>query len=209
MNNIPNVTELLNDLHKNPTESVQTFDDIFTLGSCWNREILIGDIEPDIGIGAETFIRFWNKYDDENNIPIEEREPIKLYIDSNGGDLTAAFTIIDSIILSKTPVYTINVGAAYSGGFFIFIAGHKRYAYPLSTFLYHEGSTGNIADAGKFRNFADFYDKELDMLKDLTLKYTKFTPELYESKKKDDVWLTSKEALELGVCDEILTEFVK
>ena len=208
MNNIPNITELLNDLHKNPTESVQTFDDIFTLGACWNREILIGDIEPEIGIGAETFIRFWNKYDDENNIPIEEREPIKLYIDSNGGDLTAAFTIIDSIILSKTPVYTINVGAAYSGGFFIFITGHKRFAYPLSTFLYHEGSTGNVADAGKFRNFADFYNKELNMLKDLTLKYTKFTPEFYEEKKKDDLWLTAKEALDLGVCDEILEEFI-
>lgn len=209
MNNIPDITELLNDLHKNPSESIQTFDDIFTLSSCWSREVLVGDIDPELGVAIETFIRFWNKYDDENNIPVEKREPIKLFIDSNGGDLTAAFTVIDAITLSKTPVYTINIGSAYSGGFFIFITGHKRYAYPLSTFLYHEGSTGNVADAGKFRNFANFYDKELDMLKDLTLKYTKFTPEFYEEKKKDDLWLTSQEALELGVCDEILTEFIK
>lgn len=208
MTNIPNITDLLKDLQKNPTESVTSFDDIFTLSACWDRQILVGDIDADIGIGVENYIRFWNDYDNENNIPIEERKPIRLYIDSNGGDLTASFTIIDAIRLSKTPVYTINVGAAYSGGFFIFIAGHKRFAYPLSTFLYHEGSTGNVADAGKFRNFADFYDKELEMLKELTLKYTKFTPEFYEEKKRDDLWLTAQEALDLGVCDEILKEFV-
>ena len=208
MTNIPNITDLLKDLQKNPSKSVSSFDDVFTLSACWDRQALIGDIDADVGITVENFIRFWNDYDNENNIPIEERKPIRLYIDPNGGDLTASFTMIDAIRLSKTPVYTINVGAAYSGGFFIFIAGHKRFAYPLSTFLYHEGSTGNIADAGKFRNFADFYDKELEMLKELTLKYTKFTPEFYEEKKRDDLWLTAQEALDLGVCDEILEEFI-
>ena len=160
------------------------------------------------GEGIEAFIRFFNQLDDENEIPIKDRMPIKIYVDSGGGDLSATLTIIDAIKMSKTPIWTINIGCAYSGGFFAFIAGHKRIAYEHSTFLYHEGSTMNGGDAGKFRNFAEFYDKQLQMLKNITLKYTKISDELYESKKRDDWWLTTDEALELGICDEIAEEMI-
>ena len=139
----------------------------------------------------------------ERYIPVEDRMPIKIFIDSGGGDLCATLTMIDAIEASKTPVWTINIGTAYSGGFFTFIAGHKRFAYPHATFLYHEGSTMNGGDAGKFRNFAEFYDKQLQMLKNITLKYTNISDELYESKKRDDWWITTDEAIELGICDEI------
>ena len=138
----------------------------------------------------------------------DERKPIKIFIDSPGGDLVATFTMINAIKLSKTPVYTINIGAAYSGGFFIFLAGHKRFAYELSSFLFHEGSTGTSGDAGKFRNFADFYKKELDKLKSIVLKYTKISDEEYEKHIKDDWWFTADEAIEYGICDEILTELI-
>ena len=128
-------------------------------------------------------------------------KPIKIYIDSCGGSLVDTFTMIDSISMSRTPVYTICTGAAYSGGFFTFIAGHKRLAYPLSSFWYHEGATGTSADAGKFRNFAAFYEKQLKQLKDIVLKYTTITEEQYEKHIKDDWWFTAEEALEYGICD--------
>ena len=173
-----------------------------------NRELYLDDVNRDTADAFNTFIRIWNKLDAESHIPIDEREPIKIYINSDGGDLAAAFSIIDAIKMSKTPVWTICVGNAYSGGFFTFIAGHKRIAYPLASFLYHEGSTGNMADAGKFRNFADFYTKQLDQLKDITLKYTKITPEEYQEHIKDDWWLTANEAINYGICDEIAEEFI-
>ena len=116
--------------------------------------------------------------------------------------------MIDSITMSKTPVWTICTGAAYSGGFFTFIAGHKRFAYPLASFLYHEGATGTSADAGKFRNFAAFYEKQLKQLKDVVLKYTTINEETYEKHIKDDWWFTSEEALEYGICDEISTKLI-
>ena len=131
---------------------------------------------------------------------------IKIFINSPGGSLTETFTMIDAIRLSKTPVYTIATGPAYSGGFFTFIAGHKKFAYPHASFLYHEGSVGNAADASKFRNFADFYSKQLNQLKDITLKYTKITPEEYQEHIKDDWWFTAEEALKYGICDVIIGE---
>ena len=110
--------------------------------------------------------------------------------------------------MSKTPVYTINTGTAYSGGFFIFIAGHKRFAYPLSSFLFHEGSVGNGGTASQFANFAAFYKTQLKQLKQVVLKYTKIDEDKYKEIQKDDFWLTANEALELGVCDIITEEFV-
>jgi ATP-dependent Clp protease protease subunit len=205
--NIPTIKDLYESLKMNRSE-IKTYEDVVNQHAGWTRTLLIGDIDADLGGAIESFIRFYNQYDEEQNIPVDQRMPIKIYIDSNGGDLCATFTIIDAIRLSKTPVWTIVIGSAYSGSFNISIAGHKRFAYPLATFMYHEGSTGNIADAGKFRNFADFYDRQLEMLKQITLKYTNITEEQYKEHKKDDWWLDTKEALELGVIDEIVEEFI-
>lgn len=200
--------DLIDAMADNVKEDIKTFDDLINLDGCLNREVYVGDICGGMGATVDGYIRFWNNYDEKHNIPIEKREPIKIYINSGGGSLIETFTMIDSIQMSKTPVWTICTGAAYSGGFFTFIAGHKRIAYPLASFLYHEGSTGNAADAGKFRNFAEFYNKELDQLKDVTLKFTKITPEQYKEHIKDDWWFTAEEALQYGICDEIAKEFI-
>ena len=144
--------DLTNALGSNVKEDIKNFDDLVNLDGALNREIYLNDIDVGAGQTIDGYIRFWNHYDDSHDIPIEERVPIRLYIDSAGGSLTDTFTIIDAIALSKTPVYTICIGTAYSGGFFCFIAGHKRFAYPNASFLYHEGSTSQGADAGKFRN---------------------------------------------------------
>lgn len=199
---------LVDALAENVKDDIKTFEDVINLDGAVNREVYVGDICSGLGQTVEGYIRFWNKYDDKRNIPIEDRKPIKIYIDSNGGCLGDTFTMIDAIKLSKTPVWTICTGAAYSGGFFTFIAGHRRFAYDHASFLYHEGATATGADAGKFRNYAEFYQKELEQLKEVTLKYTKITPEEYKEHIKDDWWMTADEALKYGVCDEIVKEFV-
>ncbi len=196
--------------YKNQEKASEKFEDIVAAYTQCNREAYLEDVNCEAAGAIEIFIRFWNKYDDERGIPVEEREPIKIYIDSCGGFLSSAFTIINAIEMSKTPVWTINTGDAFSAGFFIFIAGHKRFAYRLSSFLFHEGSTGGggSVDAHKFRNHADFYSKQLKQLKEHTIKYTNITEEEYQKIQKDDYWLTASEALEQGVCDEILEAFI-
>ena len=106
---------------------------------------------------------------------------------------------------SKTPVYTYNIGAAYSGGFFIFICGHRRFSYKHSDFLFHEGSVHMVMrDAGKFKNFSDFYKKQLKQLEEITIENTKITKEDYEKHRNDDWWIMALEAKEKGICDEII-----
>ena len=198
--------ELLNDF-LNQNSPFKTFDDVLNTSFLLNREIFIGEVDFDLAGSVIALIRFWNKIDKDLDIPVEEREPIKILIDSPGGYLSAAFAIISAIEASETPIYTYNMGCAYSAGFFIFIAGHKRFSYSLASFLYHQGSTGGgdgSIDAHKFRNYADFYSKQLLILKEHTLKYSNLTEEQYKNIEKDDYWLSAEEAQAIGIVDSII-----
>ena len=65
-------------------------------------------------------------------------------------------TLISSIQLSKTPIYTINTGTAYKESFLVYLAGHRRYAYPNSMFMYIDTSFENDNN-----NESNFYSKNL------------------------------------------------
>lgn len=178
-----------------------SFDDIVNVTSAINREIIISDISFGLGSSVDAYIRYWNKQD--KGIPVEERKPIKLYIDSCGGSLSDSFTIIDSIKMSETPVYGICNGCAYSGGFFIFIACDHRIAYPHSSFLFHEGATGTQGTSGQFENYTAFYKKQLDQLKQIVIDNTNITEEEYKTIKREDIWYDAQEALDKGIVDVI------
>ena len=118
---VMDLTDALSSLVENVQEDAKSFEDILNLDNSLDRHLYVADIESGIGSTIDSMIRFWNRRDEEEGLNIEERKPIKIYIDSCGGSLTDAFTIIDSIRMSKTPVITIATGCAYSAGFFIFI----------------------------------------------------------------------------------------
>lgn len=196
------ITEYLNN-----TSELKDLDCISERYDVVHRVLLLNGIDEAVSNAIAHLIRFWNMAD--KDIPVEERTPIKLYIDSEGGSLVGALMIADSIKLSKTPVYTINMGAAYSGGLLVFICGDRRYAYPSASFLFHEGSTNpGGMDAGKFKNFSSYYENLINKMKGYILSCTKVDEELYEKKSRDDWWFFVDEAIELGFCDEIITEFI-
>lgn len=199
--------ELLPMLGKNVKKDIKSFEDLLNLDGVLNREVYVGDITDDLGGDVEGYIRFWNMVDEKNNVPVEDRKPITLYIDSCGGSLVATLTIIDSIKLSKTPIITICTGAAYSGGFFIFICGDKRIAYPHASFLFHEGSTQTGGTSGQFENYTAFYKRQLEQLKEIVLEHTGITEEEYQTIKRDDIWYDAKDGIDKKFVDEIAKEF--
>lgn len=171
------------------------------------RSIFLTDeITQDHANSVFEVIRFWNEIDRMDEIPKDEREPIKIYINTPGGDLDATFSIISSIKLSETPVHTVTIGTGYSGGFFIGISGHKRYGYPYSSYLFHEGSSMDGGDAHKFIQRTDFYKKQLARLKKLVIDNTKISSEQYDEYRKDDWFMEPEDALKYGVIDEIVKE---
>ena len=80
----------------------------------------------------------WNQED--KDIDPADRKPIRFFFFSPGGDLEVNNALIDTIKLSKTPVWGINVGRCYSAAAYIFLACHKRYCLASSQLLLHQGS---------------------------------------------------------------------
>lgn len=174
-----------------------------------DREIYIGEVTEELAEGVHSWISFWNKVDDESETPVDNRLPIKIYVNSPGGLAPACMTIIDSITLSKTPVWTIGVGQVYSAGFFIFIHGHKRIAYPNASFLFHEGSLDNAGgDANRLNSYMQHWRCAIERTKKMVLNKTKITEEKYNQECNGDWWFFAEEALEHGVCDEIATTII-
>lgn len=203
-----NYEEIYSNFEKECYKDDISFDNVLNYNNIRNRGIFLDDIEEGVGGAVDTLIRFYNQEDDAKDIPIEERKPIKIYINSPGGLLTETFIMIDAIKMSKTPVWGIVTGTAYSGGFFTLIACHKRFGYKHSSYLYHEGATGNSGTAAQFENYAAFYKKELGKLKDLVLENTNITEEEYATIKKDDIWYDAEEAIEKGIIDEITEKLI-
>jgi ATP-dependent Clp protease protease subunit len=198
--------DLVDVMVNNVKEDIKNFDDVINISGSVNRELLIGEITDGLGASVDAYIRYWNQQD--RDIPAEDRKPIKLYIDSCGGSLSDTFTIIDSIKLSMTPVIGICTGAAYSGGFFILIACDKRIGYPHSTYLFHEGATGNQGTSGQFENYTAFYKKLLEKLKKHVIENTSIDENEYKIIKREDIWYDAEEALEKKIIDEITGEFI-
>lgn len=200
--------DLFNSITDNVKKNTVSFEDLVNLDGALSREIYIYDITAGTGATIDGYIRFWNSYDEKHNIPVPQRKPIKIFIDSCGGSLTDTFTMIDAIKMSKTPVWTIAVGCTYSGGFFTFISGHKRIAYPHASFLFHEGSTSTGGTSSQFENYTAFYKKQLEQLKNIVLKNTNISEDEYKEIRKDDVWYDAQEGVDKGFIDEIAKEFV-
>lgn len=199
--------KMLIEEYLNNTSELKNLDCISEMFDTIDRALFLGAVDSIIADAIEHIIRIYNIMDKDT--PIEERKPIKLFINSAGGDSVAGYEIIDAINLSKTPVYTINIGWAASTALEVFMVGHKRYCYPNSNFLFHEGSVKtDWLDAGKFRDFNIFHEKCLEKSKQLYFKYTKMTPELYKEKRNDDWFFFADEAIEYGFVDEILEEFI-
>lgn len=167
---------------------------------------LDSDICDELAKNFLTYLQYWNIKDSE--IPQEERKPIQIFINTNGGDVDATFLIVDAIKMSKTPVHTITVGKGFSGGFFIGICGHKRFAFPNATFLFHEGAMCNSDNVNKYYDFADFHKCRLQKLKKLVLTNTTISESDYDERRKDDWYFFANDAKTMGVIDEISTKLI-
>jgi ATP-dependent Clp protease protease subunit len=182
-----------------PENTFKTFDFI-------EKTVTIGEeITPDTAAEVIKTIRFWNSVD--YGTEIEERDPIVIFINTNGGDLNATLSIIAAIKLSKTPVYTVNLGTALSGGFLILISGHMRFTVPYASYLFHEGANGVVGDAHKVLQQADYYKEQLLNIKEIVLSNTQITQELYEKHRKDDWWFGNETAIKYKVIDKVINNF--
>lgn len=133
-------------------------------------------------------------------------KPIKIYINSNGGDVFAAIPLIDAICNSKIPIETYVEGIAASAASLISLCGHKRFITKNSFMLIHElrsGIEGTYSDIIEEKSNCD---KLMKVIKNLYLDKTngKLEKKTLNKILKKDMLLSSQECLDLGLVDKIL-----
>lgn len=132
---------------------------------------------------------------------------IYLYINSPGGSVTAGMGIFDTMQYIKSDVSTICVGMAASMGAFLLAAGAKgkRFALPNSTIMIHQPLGGMQGQASDMKIHADFILKTKDTLNKILSERTGQTLEQIEKDTDRDNFLSSQEAKDYGLIDEIMT----
>jgi ATP-dependent Clp protease protease subunit len=143
----------------------------------------------------------------EANFTEERPELLNLLICSPGGDLNAAFALVDTMRGSAIPIRTIGLGQIASAGLLIFISGDKgqRILTPNTSILSHQYSWGAIGKEHEL--FATVREFDLTT-KRMIAHYKKCTglDEKYIREKllpPQDVWLSAMEAKKLGLCDDV------
>lgn len=169
-----------------------------------NRNIFIDyDIDDSLFDVTKQILEY-NRIDKANKVPEKKRHEIKLFINSFGGDLYQAYSLIATILASKTKVVCINMGVCMSAGLLILLAGHERYAMRFSTAMIHQGSGAAQGSYSEMEEQQKNYRKLIDTMKDYILDRTKIEPALFARKKSKDWYISDTEQVELGIVSGII-----
>lgn len=136
----------------------------------------------------------------------DPKKPIKLYINSPGGMVTAGMAIYDTMQFVKPPVETVCVGMAASIAAFLLAAGEKgkRIALPNSEILIHQVMGGAEGQASDIEIAAKQIVKTKAKVNQLLSKMTGQSLSKVERDSDRDYWLSAEEAKEYGIIDEVI-----
>ena len=134
-------------------------------------------------------------------------DPIKVFIDSPGGDADAGYAIFDMLRFIKPEVITIGMGTVASAAALVHLAGKKehRLSLPNAHFLIHQPLSGIRGVATEI----EIHARELEKLREkINVLIAEETGQKVKKVSKDtdrDYWLTAEEALEYGLISRIIT----
>ncbi len=134
------------------------------------------------------------------------KDPIKIFIDSPGGDADAGYAIVDMIRFISCPVYTIGMGLVASAGALILLAAPRkcRFGLPNSNYLIHQPLSG-------IQGVATDIEIHAQHLAQLREKINQFIAEETGAKLKQvakdtdrDFWLSAEEAQTYGLISQVI-----
>jgi len=144
---------------------------------------------------------------------LESEDPDKdiyFYVNSPGGSVTAGLAIYDTMQYIRPNISTLCLGQAASMAAWLLAAGAKgkRYALPHSRIMLHQplgGARGQASDI-------DIQAKEIlrlrEQLNNILTKHTGQNLKRVERDTDRDLFLTSRQALEYGIIDEVISSRV-
>jgi len=137
------------------------------------------------------------------------KEPIKLYINSQGGHVEAGDTIHDMIRFIEPRVIVIGTGWVASAGITIYLAADKqdRYSLPNTRFMIHQPLGGISGKATDIQIEAEEIIKMRGRINKLISDGTGQSLEKVEKDTQRNFWLDANEAKEYGIVHQIITHY--
>jgi ATP-dependent Clp protease protease subunit len=159
--------------------------------------LLSGEIKKDL---AEKTIRQLLLLEDMGN------DPIRIFIDSPGGDADAGYAIFDMIRFVKPPVWTIGMGLVASAAAIIQLASpaNRRVGLPNSHYLIHQPLSGIRGVATDIEIHARELDKLREKINRLIAAETGVPYEQVEKDTDRDYWMSAEEAVKYGLISRVV-----
>jgi ATP-dependent Clp protease protease subunit len=134
-------------------------------------------------------------------------DPIKVFIDSPGGDADAGFAIFDMLRFIKPKVHVIGMGLVASAAAIILLAvpNERRVALPNSHYLIHQPLSGMRGVATEIEIHATELEKLRQKINKLISGETGQKLEKVEKDTDRDYWMNAGEAKEYGLISDIIT----
>ena len=136
------------------------------------------------------------------------RKDIHFYINSPGGSVSATLAIYDTMQILSCPVATYCVGLAASGGAVLLAGGakEKRFALPHAKVMLHQpyGQVGGQVSDIEIQ--AEEILKTRNVLNQILADHTGQPIDRIAKDTDRDFYMTSQEAKDYGVVDDILTK---
>lgn len=135
---------------------------------------------------------------------LQETPHIKLHINSDGGEVFGALSIVDRIQASKVPVHSYAEGLVASASTLISVSCHKRYIRKNTILLIHQVRSWFEGTYEDFNDEKQNMDLIMKVVKGIYLKHTKFTEDELNTLLKRDLYLNAEDAIKYGLADEII-----
>jgi len=138
---------------------------------------------------------------------VDSHADIQIYLNSPGGQVYAGLGIYDTMQLVAPDVATICTGMAASMASVLLAAGQKgkRSALPHSRVLIHQPMGGAEGQASDIEIAANQIKKLKSELYEIISRHSGQPLERIVKDADRDYWMTAGEAVEYGMCDNILT----
>jgi ATP-dependent Clp protease protease subunit len=142
---------------------------------------------------------------------LESEDPEKdvhLYINSPGGSISSGLAIYDTMQYIRADISTICIGMAASMAAVLLAGGTsgKRTALPNSRIMIHQPWGGIQGSATDIRIQAEEILRMKKRINEILAKHTGKTPELVEKDSDRDYYMSSEEAKDYGLIDNILVK---
>ena len=137
----------------------------------------------------------------------ESQEPIKIYINSPGGDVNSGFAIYDMIRFISSPVILIGMGLVASAASLVLLAvpAERRIGLENSSYLIHQPLSEMKGNATDIEIHAIQLEKIKAHLNQIIAQATGKTVEEVAKDTDRDHWLDAKEAVSYGLISRIIT----